>query len=260
MRGWRDAQRLMPRVDRGLVTGLVLTLSTGFAQEAADDRLRLHYDFESVADGVVQDVSGHGHDGVLEPKASQRPVAIDTPYGRALKLEKGKGHGVRVAFAEDLGGVEGLTVLAWIRPDVARSHLAVVANKGDRVKGRPARGYRLSVFWNRLFMDVGFGGDNGVRLLSDEWSIQAGYWVHVGMTFDGRHTVVYINASEAARQTLSAPASLTLRRQAFTIGKFFWNDAYPFVGLIGDVRIYSSALSGDEVFEAANVFLEGRYQ
>jgi hypothetical protein len=216
---------------------------------------RLHFDFESVEGATVRDASGSNHNGTLEGKDGELPQIIDTPYGKALKLEKDRGQGVRVQFADDLVCAEGLTVMAWAKPDNARSHLAIVANKGDRVAGQPAHGYRLSVFWNRALMDLGFGDEDGERLTSAEWSVSNGHWVHVAMTFDGQDMVLYLNATEAARKALPEPRKLTPNRRTFTLGKYFWNDAYPFVGLIGDVRLYDRALTEDEVFAAACEFL-----
>lgn len=236
--------------------GFVLVASTWmYAAAGPESALRLHYDFEAVEGAVVADAAGNGHDGKLEGKGGKRPAVVGTPYGKAIKCEKGSGHGLRVPFAEDLVCADGLTVMAWVKPDAARSHLAVLANKGDRVPGQAVHGYRLSVFWNRAMMELGFGAEEGERLSSAEWSIGDGYWVHLAMTFDGQNMVLWLNATEAARKTLPESRKLTPNRRPFTIGKYFWNDAYPFAGLIGDVRIYDRALTAREVFRAAAAFL-----
>jgi hypothetical protein len=43
-----------------------------------------------------------------------------------------------------------------------------------------------------------------------------------------------------------------------TIGTYSWNDAYPFTGLMADVRIYDRALEEADIFSAARVFLHMR--
>ena len=43
-----------------------------------------------------------------------------------------------------------------------------------------------------------------------------------------------------------------------TLGKYFWNDAHPFTGLMADVRIYDRALEEADIFSAARVFLHMR--
>ena len=43
--------------------------------------------------------------------------------------------------------------------------------------------------------------------------------------------------------------------RTFTVGEYFWRDAYPFVGLLADVRIYDRALAPDQVFRAAAEWL-----
>ena len=225
---------------------------------AADSALRLHYTFADVAGAVVRDVSDAGHDGALEGKEGRLPQVVDTPYGPALELLKGSGHGVRVKWADDLACADGLTVMAWIKPTEVKRHLAVVAGKGDRVKGRPASGYRLSVSWNRLMMDIGLGGETGQRLFSPRWSISAGAWAHVAMTFDGSRMLVYINATVAGEHVLPKPAAIARFKRDLTIGKYFWNDAYPFTGLLADVRVYDRALDEAEIFSAARAFLHMR--
>jgi len=249
-------------LDRKLSAGLALAAAwlclplSARGEEQTDPRLRLHYDFTSRQGNVIGDRSGHGHEAALEGKEGQLPEIVDTPYGKALSLEKGRGHGLRVQFAKDLACTEGLTVMAWIRPDFARSHLAVVANKGDTVANRPAQGYRLSVYWNRIMMDLGFGDAEGVRLSSPQWSLNAHYWAHIAMTFDGQRMRIFINATEVARKDLPEPRKLAVNRRSFTIGKYFWNDAYPFIGLLADVRIFGDALTSEEIFQAACGFLD----
>lgn len=247
---------------RKLSTGLALgaawlcLLLSACGEEQVDSRLRLHYDFTSLQENVVGDRSGCGHEAALEGKEGQLPEIVNTPYGKALNLEKGRGHGLRVQFAKDLACTEGLTVMAWIRPDFVRSHLAVVANKGDTVADRPAQGYRLSVYWNRVMMDLGFGDAEGVRLSSPQWSLNAHYWSHIAMTFDGQRMSIFINATEVARKDLPEPRKLAENRRSFTIGKYFWNDAYPFTGRLADVRIFEAALTSEEIFQAARRFLD----
>ncbi len=232
------------------------TMVHGQQEQGTDPRLRLHFDFRSIQDGRVTDLSSRGHDGELEGLDGALPNAVDTPYGKALKLEKGKGQGVRVGFARDLACTNGLTLMAWIRPDFVRGHLAVVANKGDTVPNRPASGYRLSVNWSRIMLDLGFGDAQGVRLISPEWTLHAGYWAHVAATFDGREMILYINAAEVARNSLDEPRALAVNRRSFTLGKYFWNNAYPFTGLLADVRILAGALTEDEILAVAGRFLD----
>ena len=234
-------------------------VAVGWAAPAADPALRLHYDFAAVTGETVPDASGKGHAARLEGKDGALPVIVSTPSGgKALRLEAALGQGLRVKPAPDLVCAEALTVMAWIRPETADSHLAILANKGDRVAGTKAKGYRLSVAWRRLMAELGFGDDEeGVRLLSPEWSIEPRHWVHVAMTFDGQELILYLNATEAARLRLPAPRALAAGPSAggFTIGKYYWNDAYPFVGLLADLRLYARALPAPEVFAVASEFL-----
>lgn len=238
---------------------MMLPLVLAFPALAADPDLRLRYDAAATAGDTLPDASGNGHTARLEGKDGALPAVVTTPYGKALRLEAGKGQGLRLKHAPDLVCPDALTVMAWIRPEAVRSHLAIVANKGDRVRGTMTKGYRMSVAWGRLMAELGFGDDEeGVRLNSPEWSIEPGHWAHVTMTFDGRNLVVYINATEAGRVSLPAPRRIAPGPSAggFTIGKYYWNDAYPFVGFLADVRIYNRALTAPEVFTAASEFLE----
>ncbi len=243
--------------------GWAAVLLGGLAAAAgAEAGLRLRLDFAQAAEGTtVPDASGNGHEARLEGRDGVLPAVVATPYGKALRLEAGKGQGLRVGRAPDLVCADGLTVMAWVRPERADGHLAVLANKGDRVAGTPARGYRLSVFWRRVLAEVGFGDDEeGARVCSPEWSIEPQRWAHLAMTFDTTTLVVYVNAAEAARLRLPEPHRLAPGPSAggMTIGKYYWNDAYPFAGLLADVRVYDRALSPEEILTAAAAFVEGR--
>ncbi len=70
--------------------------------------------------------------------------------------------------------------------------------------------------------------------------------------------LVYINATVAAEHVFPEPAAITPFKRDLTIGKYFWNDAYPFTGLIADLRIYDCALKEADIFSAARVFLHMR--
>lgn len=244
-----------------IIALFVLASGAPYARQtatAAESALRLRYTFVGVTGATVPDASGAGHDGTLEGQQGRLPKVVDTPYGPALELLKDGGHGVRVKWADDLAGTHGLTVMAWIKPSEVRQHLAIVAGKGDRVKGVPASGYRLSVFWSRVLMDIGLGGEAGQRLSSPEWSITVDAWTHVAMTFDGSKMLVYINATVVGEQVFPEPAAIRPFKRDLTIGKYFWNDAYPFTGLVADVRIYDRALKEAEIFSAACTFLHMR--
>ncbi len=203
----------------------------------------------------VRDDSGNGHDGRFESRRGALAAHIvKTPYGPALQLAKGEG--VRVPLTPDLAAVKALTVMAWVRPDDVNRHLAVVAMKGDRNPGRPETGYRLSVAWRTAFAELGFGKSGGVRISAPPFSIEAKRWAHLALTFDGRDLILYIDAAEAARRHFQKPRRIQpFSSSDFTVGKYFWHDAYPFAGQLADVRIYDRALTPEQVFRAAAQWL-----
>ncbi len=216
----------------------------------------LRYRFDSIRGTRVRDASGHGHDGRLEirnPARAKSPL-VRTPYGPALKLAEGDG--VRVRMAPDLACRDALTVMAWARPDVVNRHLAVVTAKGDRVPNQKAAGYRISISWRAAFGELGFGDPEGVRISTPGFSVEPKHWVHVALTFDGTDMILYLNAVEAARKHF--PEKRRIRPfpgRDLTIGKYYWHDAYPFEGLLADVRIYDRALTPEQVFLAAAQWL-----
>ena len=216
---------------------------------------RLWYRFETTTERAVRDASGHGHDGVFEAKSGALAEhLVRTQYGPALRLARGEG--VRVRMTPDLACENGLTVMAWVRPDEVNRHLAVVAAKSDTVADQKAAGWRLSVFWRTAFGEVGLGDPAGVRITAPPFSVEAKHWVHLALTFDGTDLILYVNAAEVARKHFpEARRILPFRSRTFTIGKYFWRDAYPFTGLLADVRIYDRALAPDQVFRAAAEWL-----
>jgi len=79
--------------------------------------------------------------------------------------------------------------------------------------------------------------------LESEFVITDGQWHHIGLVWDGSHRYLYVDGTEAARDT-KAQASLKYSDGVLYIGAGKTLDAGSFFsGLIDDVRIYNRALT-----------------
>jgi len=87
--------------------------------------------------------------------------------------------------------------------------------------------------------------------LVSEFVITDGQWHHIGLVWDGSHRFLYVDGTEAAKDTKTqAPLKASDGGLYIGAGKtlgassFFW-------GLIDDVRIYNRALSAEDIEELA---------
>jgi uncharacterized protein (DUF885 family) len=123
------------------------------------------------------------------------------------------------------------------------------------IKGGAAGQVVVSQLWgtNWLMADINQGylqtelrePSHTAQPLVSEVSIIDGNWHHVGVTWDGRHRILYLDGVEVARDT---HPNLARSREGLNIGcgpdmttGTFWS------GLIDDVRIYNPAISPKQI-------------
>ena len=78
-------------------------------------------------------------------------------------------------------------------------------------------------------------------------SIWDGEWHHVAGTYDGSFLHLYVDGVEIGSGTPAPPIDYDLPSRAFLIGNYRGSCDLPFTGAIDNVRIWSRALSGDEI-------------
>jgi len=186
--------------------------------------------------GKAVDSSGHGLHGKLVGDAV---FITDPERGTVLSLD-GNGDyvdcGSNPAF--DIGGA--LTIAAWIKSKPSENSQGTLLAKGDSWKLTGALNDTLAFSYGVQAGSWSAGMANG------NMSGRDGQWHHVAGSYNGWETKLYIDGkldnSQVGRKALIRPnkAPLLIGNNSETLGTF-WN------GFIDDVRIYSYALSPEEV-------------
>jgi len=205
-----------------------------------------HWRFDEGAGTTATDASGRENHGTIDGG-----VYAADPTGmpdRALFMD-GTDDVVTVPDADSLDVVEQLTISAWIRPvDTETDGYRVIVAKtgeGDMSYGliQYAHGLKFYVSSNGSYYDG--------QLITDAY-LQADLWYHVAGLFDGHRLMLYVDGRP--RDTLpydypihvgSAPVVM-----GYGITEGEGENRY-FHGGLDDVRIYTRALTPDELNDAA---------
>ena len=216
-----------------VATGDIWSFNTG--------RLIAWWKLDDGSGNTAIDSSGNAHNGMLVGDTSW----VNGIDGAALAFD-GDGDYVDIGKDPSFDIKNQITVSAWIKVNAFnRSWQAIVA-KGDRA-------------W-RLQRNIGDStlefACSGLVVSGTDWGqiygttdVNDGHWHHVAGVYDQEKLYLYIDGSLDA--SAEAPGKIRVNDEPVYIGENsqtpnrFWN------GLIDDVRIYSYALSAEEISEIA---------
>lgn len=197
----------------------------------AQDGLVARWDFDEGQGTVVHDRSGNTNDGAIH-----NATWVKCGKGFALQFD-GEDDYVEIGKSASLDLTSAVTVEAWIHPD----HLL---GSDSGICGKSQVHYSLHFHGNGNIYWYVSAGSNHVSA-----PVGVAEWQHVVGTFDGESVVVYING--VAAQIVPTKIKQINRGGEFTIGKVASRPEYPpvgyFPGIIDAVRVYSRALSAEEV-------------
>jgi prepilin-type N-terminal cleavage/methylation domain-containing protein len=199
---------------------------------------------------IAYDTSGYGNDGALVGGATQESAsACGLGLGGCAEFNGVDGKISIVDNATLDFGTGSFTVATWVKAEGGDGRIVY---KYDNVS--TTRGFMLTVNASiqadfRLFDTGGSGqADVGGGPLTDV----SGGWHHVVGVRDSTATRIYIDGTEKDNNTgATADVSGTTEMR---IGASIFNDKW-FDGLIDEVRIYSSALTAQEI---GKLYAEGR--
>jgi hypothetical protein len=210
----------------------------------ADRGLVGWWKFDEGSGRVAHDASGHGNNGTIVGARWQNNG------GTALSFD-GRKNWVVIFDSDSISvGNKDYTIAAWIYPKSLAAEQGIVA----KVMNRSNKEYALGTYQTRLRLDVE-QNSNGGRAETVENVITADSWQHVAVTFDST-TLTATFYRNGVVQTLSSQSIKALPDELddhLYIGR--WAGVYGvhvdqphhFTGLIKDVRVYSSVLTGAEV-------------
>ena len=204
------------------------TLATSPAAPADTDLLA-HYPL----DGDVRNSAGASLHGTI----NGNPVTVDGATGSALRFGGD-------AFVDCTNNVafdtitDAITVAAWISVDVFDKNYQTIVAKGDS-------SWRLSRNQTTDNLHWRCNGPTPDLRVNGQINVNDGRWHHVAGTYDGTIARLYVDGIEDGAVATSGPIAPNIER--VYLGENSEATGRQWNGLIDDVRIYSRALSVDEV-------------
>jgi len=200
---------------------------------ATNPSLVAAYSFDEGTGTTVNDVSGHSNNGTLA-NASW----VFGKFGRALSFN-GTSAKVTIPDSASLHLTTGMTLEAWIKPTVpATADWKDVVYKGND-------NYYLEATTGPFGYPAGaglFGGANGGATSSA--ALPVNVWSHLATTYDGIMLRLYLNGTQVA--AVPQTGAIFTSTNPLQIGGDNIYGQY-FEGLIDEVRVYSEALSPNQI-------------
>jgi serine/threonine protein kinase len=203
------------------------------------------WEFEESKDGTVPDTSGNNLHGRL---AGEAGLYTDPERGHVLRLD-GEGDWVDCGADERFDLTDTITISVWIKVDRFDKTWQTIVAKGDGA-------WRLQR--DRATDDLQFacGGVGATRARPasspasprDHTDVNDGKWHHVAGVYDGRSLNLYLDGALdtivpalAFTRLATSKDHVLIGRNVGAAGPCEWN------GLIDDLRIYSYALSPQDI-------------
>ncbi len=216
-----------------VATGDIWSFNTG--------RLVAWWKLDDGSGDIAVDSSGNGHNGTLVGDTSW----VDGIDGGALAFD-GDGDYVDIGKDQSFDITNQITVSAWIKVNSFDKDWQTIVAKGDRA-------WRLQRNWGDSTLEFAC---SGLVVPGTDWGpiygttdVNDEHWHHVAGVYDEEKIYLYIDGNLDA--SAAAPGKIRVNDEPVYIGENsqmpnrFWN------GLIDDVRIYSYALSTEEISEIA---------
>jgi len=204
----------------------------------ADSSLVAYYSFNDLSGSTVPDDNGGQHNGSLHG-----PVTAPGKVGAALSFD-GVDDYVDVPGFDVFEGA--LTLSAWIKADDFGNHEARIISKSTGIEEQDHTWMLSTIENNGSKLRFRLKTNEITTTLFGSTTIPAGEWVHAAATYDGANMRLYFNgvedASTAKGGTISTNPSVGVR-----IGDNPVSGSRNFNGLIDELRVHSSALSGDQI-------------
>lgn len=192
--------------------------------------------WDNLSNDVI-DATGNGNNGRAYNGAST--VVSDCNYG----IFDGVDDYVQIPHNDDLNGQQELTYMAWVRAD---SWTGVDQIMAKSVHGGGSGRAQMGIFSESGRLKLRAETINGRREITTDLTLVAGDWNHVAAVFSGDSLRLYIDGVQQAATTF-ADTSLRQTTDPLNISKRVGTNTYYFDGLMDDVRVYTEALTVDEI-------------
>jgi len=235
-------------ISKNYIVLIVLMMTLSIPVCLADEALVGYWGFEEGEGTDAEDLSGAGNDGVIVGDAEWKPGKV----GTALAFERAGEINVQIVDSETIDISEQITMSAWIKPseiyigDVWQERNCIIAKRRAYYLDISETGNLACYMYNVQPQEWLLGETDLTGLL--------GTWIHVAATYDGQEQRLYVNGKldVAVKKT----GSIAVNEDPLAIG---WvdNNRY-FDGLIDEVKLWSRALSEDELSGMLSVEAKGK--
>lgn len=213
-----------------------LMMLVPFASADLADGLVLHHSYDEGSGTHAADLSGNGHDGVID-----NPQWVAGKFGNALYFG-GEGSDAFVTVeSSPLLNVNACTFMAWINADNWDGTRQIV---GKSVHGGCAGRTQYGLFSESGTFKLRFETSNGRADIATDLP-PTGEWVHVAFTNDGATATIYVNGASVMEGEV--PGELNANDDPWRIAQDCDRLNYVFAGAIDEVRLWDRALSASDI-------------
>lgn len=232
------------------ITVIILTqvFSISFAAMPSDLVLYMPFDKNTIAGNEVKDISNYGNKGTIKGA----PKVVAGHKGEALDFN-GSSDTIEIVTSESLAkAAKQITLEAWVftRKDGTQDVISKWDNVMNGIIHFEFQAGGIIRYCMRDKNDATI-----VNLLTPAGKLPMQEWAHVAETYDGKTARIYVNGNEV----LSGAGAGDMRDNKdikYWIGSMYATDRW-FGGLIDEVRIWSKALTQDEVKKSIDGTLIG---
>jgi len=207
--------------------------------------------FDERSGGIAKDTSGYGYDGTLLNMDTNK-CWTDGASGTALKFD-GTNDYVNCGDNPKMKGMPELTIEAWVKGNSYKQYAGILSKWDWNSQQHYALGYFLNGSSTKLgnfTFCVSQKLTNGASdTIQSQANLDLNKWYHIAGVFKGgQYLKLYVNG------VLNTNKSTTVSQIAngalpTWIGQYA---CYPFDGLIDEVKVYSKALSDEEIRQDFN--------
>lgn len=209
---------------------------------ARADDLILHYRFEQIDGSTVRDQSGFDHDGMIHGGAQ----VVSGDFGKALRLD-GVDDYVQCLPAPELAVSHAFTVEAWVFAERSAGGIF------SRHTGGAWTDQRLVLAMSEREGEpqtIAVIADGAASLRAVAPPLPLNRWVHVAVSFDGKHIRIYQDGRLQHTNHAAEPFVPLTNDVPIYIGRSQGIGSQPFFqGLIGEVRFHRRHLTSQEIFQ-----------
>jgi fibronectin type 3 domain-containing protein len=205
----------------------------------AEATLKAYLTFNESGGTVAADSTGNGWDGTLV----NNPSWVAGHTGNAVNLSNVNSQYTTLP-AGVMSGLANFTIATWVKQTSASSW----ARLFDFGTGSSSYMFLTPLPGGGTAPRFAIRANNGTeQQINATAALSSGFWHHLAVTLNGSVGILYVDGHAVATNSGMTinPASLGVTTQNY-IGKSQFSDPY-FNGLVDDFRIYSGALSADEV-------------